>query len=141
LIESGTTDAKIAHGSGCIDLAGVEFVEDSKDECGREAVVELFLCTPGNIAFLCACSNDGNWGRCPQTPGVYRMRQMGFTLRIRDAATRNQRCRSIKVGTLFASHAAPVALRQSRILRTMQELAILAAQTKGKHCSNKEIQF
>jgi len=69
------------------------------------------------------------------------MKQMGFTLRIRDAATRNQRCRSIKVGTLFASYAAPVALRQSRILRTMQQLAILTAQTKENPCSNKEIQF
>ena len=67
------------------------------------------------------------------------MRQMGFTLRIKDAATRNQRYRSIKVGTQFASHAAPVALRQSRILRKMQELARLAAQTKEKPCSNKEI--
>ena len=131
----------MVHGGGRIELAGVEFVEDSKDECGWEAVVELFLCTPGSIAFSCACGNDGNWGPCPQTPGVFRMRQMGFTLRIKDAATRNQRYRSIKVGTQFASHAAPVALRQSRILRKMQELARLAAQTKEKPCNNKEIQF
>ena len=131
----------MAHGGGYIELAGVEFAEDSKDECGWEAVVELFLCTSGSIAFSCACGNDGNWGRCPQPPGVFRMKQMGFTLRIKDAATRNQRCRSIKVGTLFASHAAPVALRQSRILRTTQQLAILTARTKEKTRSNKEIQF
>ena len=78
----------------------------------------------------CAFANLQPWGRCPQTPGVFRIGPMGLLRRV--SRPGGKPCRNTEASAPLATSAAPVALRQSRILRTMQELAILAAQTKGK---------
>ena len=85
LIEPGTADSKTTCRSGGIKFSEVECLEDLEDECGREAVDQLFVFTMSTVAFSCACGNQVNWVLCPQTPGVFRIRPIGLAL-LDDAA-------------------------------------------------------
>jgi hypothetical protein len=81
---------------------------------GRQAVSYLFLFIP---QYSVMCDSPGNaaalLGACPQTPGVYRIGPMG----------RSTKRSMLRPGPSvpLASPAAPVALRQSRILRATRE--------------------
>jgi hypothetical protein len=65
----------------------------------------------------CAFGNLPLWGRCPQTPGVYRIRPMGSLLE--STVARSNPRHGAEASAPLATSTAPVALRQSRILRTM----------------------
>ena len=74
----------------------------------------------------CAFANLQPWGRCPQTPGVFRIGPMGLLRRV--SRPGGKPCRNTEASAPLATSAAPVALRQSRILQTMPDSHLKSAQ-------------
>ena len=79
---------------------------------------ELFLCTPGSIECFSLPRQLPNMGALPPTPRSLAHWANGH-VPIRSVAARDDPRRDTEAVAPLATPAAPVALRQSRILRTM----------------------
>ena len=117
LIETSSTHAQAGGGTGSVECAGVEILEKTTDEIGRQAVNELFLCTPGSIGSIVCLRQSSTMGALPPTPRSFPHWANG--LFAKSVAARGKPCRNTEVSAPLATSTAPVALRQSRILRTM----------------------
>lgn len=78
---------------------------------------ELFLCTPGSIGSIVCLRQSSTMGALPPTPRSFPHWANG--LFAKSVAAQGKPCRNTEVSAPLATSTAPVALRQSRILRTM----------------------
>ncbi len=98
---------------------------------------ELFLCTPGSIGSIVCLSQSSTIGALPPTPRSFPHWANG--LFAKSVASRGKPCRNTEVSAPLATSTAPVALRQSRILRTMPDSYLKSPQhqsLRAQSCRN-----
>jgi hypothetical protein len=78
---------------------------------------KLFLCTPGSIESIVCLRQSSIMGALPPNPWSFAHWANGLS--VKNVAARVKPCRDTEASAPLATPAAPVALRQSRILRTM----------------------
>ena len=77
LIEPCATHSQASGSTGCIQGGGVEILEYTADEVGRQAMNELFLCTWGSIGRFANLLQPPNMGALPPNPPRLKF-QVGF---------------------------------------------------------------
>ena len=82
LIETRSTHAQAGGGTGRVECAGVEILETTADEIGRQAMNAWFLCTPSSIGSIVCLRPSSTMGALPLTSGVFRIGPMGFLRRV-----------------------------------------------------------
>ena len=98
---------------------------------------ELFLCTPGSIGSIVCLRQSPTMGALPPTPRSFPHWANG--LFAKSVAARGKPCRNTEVSAPLATSTAPVALRQSRILRTMPDSYLKSPQhqsLRAQSCRN-----
>jgi hypothetical protein len=80
---------------------------------------ELFLCTPGSIGSIVCLRQPSTMGALPPNPRSFSHWANGHLGK--SVAARGKPCRDTEASAPLATSAAPVALRQSHILRTMSD--------------------
>ena len=140
LIEPCTTHSQASGSTGSIQGGGVEILEYTADEVGRQAMNELFLCTWGSIGRFANLLQPPNMGALPPNPRSLTHWANGHVV-VRGAAARRNPCRDTEAVAPLATPAAPGALRQSRILRAMLDSLFEPAQYQSLPAKPSEIQF